>query len=56
MCIGTQLATMEVKAFFHDLLRRCRFRLTHDYDAHHTASPLGIVSGDVELTLEPLGR
>ncbi len=55
VCIGTQLATMEVKAFFHDLLRRCRFRLTHDYDAHHTASPLGIVSGDVELTLEPLG-
>jgi hypothetical protein len=47
---------MEVKAFFHDLLRRCRFRLTQDYDAHPTASPLGTVSGDVALTLEPIGR
>lgn len=25
-------------------------------DAHHTASPLGTVSGDVALTLEPLDR
>jgi cytochrome P450 len=55
VCIGMQLATMEVKAFWHDLLRRCRFRLTKDYDGHHTASPLGTVSGKVELTLDPIG-
>lgn len=54
VCIGAQLATMEVKAYWHDFLRRCRFRLKEDYDARHTASPLGTVSGKVELILEPL--
>jgi cytochrome P450 len=56
VCIGAQLATMEVKAYWHDLLRRCRFRLTKDYDARHSTSPLGTASGKVELTLEPLRR
>ncbi len=54
VCIGMQLSTMEVKAFWHDLLRRCRFRLTKDYRGHHIAAPLGTISGDVALTLEPL--
>jgi cytochrome P450 len=54
VCIGMQLATMEVKAFWHDLLRRKRFRLTKDYEAGHTTAPLGSVSGDVHLTFEPL--
>jgi cytochrome P450 len=53
-CIGMQLASMEVKAYWHDLLRRCRIRLTKDYEAVHTTGPLGTVSGDVALTLEPL--
>ena len=55
VCIGMQLATMEVKAFWHDLLRRCRIRLTRDHEAHHVIAPLGTVSGDVALTLTPLG-
>lgn len=49
-----QLANIEVKAFWHDLLRRCRVRLTKHYEAHHVAAPLGTVTGDVGLTLTPL--
>lgn len=51
-CVGMQLANMEVKSFWHELLTRCRFRLTKDYEARHTHTPLGCVSGDVALTLE----
>lgn len=54
VCIGMQLATMEVKAFWQDLLRRCRVRLAPDYEAHSVATPLGSISGDVRLALEPL--
>lgn len=54
VCIGMQLATMEVKAYWHDLLRRARVRLDKPYEARHTAAPMGIVSGDVRLRLEPL--
>jgi hypothetical protein len=45
---------MEMKAFWHRLLRSCRFRLTRDYEARHTFTPMGIVSGPVALTLEAL--
>ena len=44
-----------MKAFWHDLLRRCHIRLTRDHEAHHVIAPLGTVSGDVALTLTPLG-
>lgn len=54
-CVGMQLANMEMKLFWHRLLSRSRVRLTRDYDAHHTFTPFGVVSGDVALTLEPLG-
>jgi cytochrome P450 len=54
-CIGLHLATVEAKAFWHAMLTRCRFRLARDYVARHTYVPLGIVSGDVKLVLEPLG-
>jgi cytochrome P450 len=53
-CIGTQLATVEVKAFWHTMLTSCRFRLARDYEARHTYTPMGSVSGDVELLVEPL--
>ena len=52
-CIGAQLSTMEAKAFWHGLLRRARIRLARPYVARHTLSPLGGVSGDVELIVEP---
>jgi cytochrome P450 len=54
-CIGAQLANLEVKAFWHTMLTRCRFRLEPDYDAHHRHMPLGIVSGDVAIRVERLG-
>jgi cytochrome P450 len=53
-CVGMQLANMEMKLFWHRLLTTCRLRLAPDYEARHTFSPLGIVSGKVRLTLEPL--
>jgi cytochrome P450 len=53
-CVGLQLANMEMKLFWHRLLTACRFRLTRDYEARHTFTPMGIVSGDVALTLEAL--
>jgi cytochrome P450 len=55
VCIGAQLATMEVKAYWHDLLRRCRVRLASDEERGHSAAPLGIIAGPVDLVLEPLG-
>jgi cytochrome P450 len=51
-CIGAQLANLEVKAFWHTMLTRCRFRLEPDYDGHHQHMPLGIVSGDVRIRVE----
>jgi cytochrome P450 len=52
-CIGAQLSTMEAKAFWHTLLSRARFRLARQYAARHQLTPLGCVSGDVELIVEP---
>jgi cytochrome P450 len=54
-CIGTYLANIEAKAFWHSMLTRCRFRLERDYEARHTFVPLGIVSGDVRMVVEPVG-
>jgi cytochrome P450 len=51
-CVGMQLANMEMKLFWHRMLSSCRFRLARDYEARHTFTPLGMVSGDVGLTLE----
>jgi cytochrome P450 len=53
-CVGAQLAGVEVKTFWHALLTRCRMRLANDYEARHCYTPIGIVSGDVELILEPV--
>jgi cytochrome P450 len=52
-CIGAQLSTLEAKAFWHAMLRKCRFELRRPYDARHELVPLGIVSGDVGLALHP---
>ncbi len=51
-CIGTHLANVEVRAFWHTMLTRARFSLKRDYEAHHAYDPLGMVSGDVELVVE----
>jgi len=53
-CVGMQLANMEMKQFWHRMLRACRFRLEPDYEGCHTFAPFGIVSGKVRLALEPL--
>lgn len=53
-CIGMHLAGVEALAFLHALVTRCRFRLAHDYEAHHTFTPIGIVSGQVDLAVESL--
>jgi cytochrome P450 len=53
-CIGAQLATLEAKAFLSVLLTRCRFRLERPYVGHHVLNPLGNVTGDVALVLEPI--
>ena len=53
-CIGMHLASVEAKAFCHALLTRCRFRLEKDYTGHHVYTPLGVVSGDVRLRIEPI--
>jgi cytochrome P450 len=53
-CIGNQLATMEMKLLFHRLLTSSRFSLAKDYEARHTFTPMGCVSGKVELRLAPL--
>jgi cytochrome P450 len=54
-CIGAQLANLEVKAFWHTMLTRCRFRLEPDYEGHHRHMPLGVVSGDVAIRVERAG-
>ncbi|HEY1954726.1 MAG TPA: cytochrome P450 [Polyangiaceae bacterium] len=53
-CVGMQLANVEMKLFWHRMLTSCRFRLARDYEARHTFSPLGTVSGDVRLGLSRL--
>ena len=53
-CVGMQVANMEVKQFWHRMLRTCRLRLETDYDGRHAFAPFGIVSGDVRLKLEKL--
>lgn len=53
-CVGTQLAGFEMKLLFHKLLTSCRFSLAKDYDARHTFTPMGMVSGKVALRLERL--
>lgn len=50
-CIGAQLSTLEAKAFWQVMLTRCRFELAKPYRAAHHLKPLGVVSGDVALTL-----
>ncbi|HEY3815820.1 MAG TPA: cytochrome P450 [Polyangiaceae bacterium] len=52
-CIGMQLATAQALSFWHAMLTRCRFSLAPGYDAHHTFSPMGMVSGDVRLAVKP---
>jgi cytochrome P450 len=51
-CVGAQLAGVEVKTFWHALLTRCRIRLARDYEARHRYTPIGIVSGDVDVVFE----
>jgi cytochrome P450 len=52
-CIGAQLSTMEAKAFWFSFLRRARIRLARSYKARHQFRPVGTVSGDVDLIVEP---
>jgi cytochrome P450 len=52
-CLGLQLASVQIKVFWHALLTQCRIRLARDYRARHGFSPVGSVSGDVKLVLEP---
>jgi cytochrome P450 len=51
-CIGQQLSTLEAKAFWATMLSRCSFRLARDYTPRHTYTPMGMVSGDVDLVVE----
>jgi cytochrome P450 len=53
-CIGTQLAGFEMKMLFHKMLTTCKWSLAKDYEANHTFTPMGSVSGSVALRLEPL--
>lgn len=51
-CIGAQLAEVEAKVFFHQLLSKVRFRLAEERKVRHQFRPLGQVSGPVPLVLE----
>lgn len=51
-CIGAQLSALEAKAFWHAFSSRARFRLAQPYQARHEFTPLGMVSGNVELIVE----
>jgi cytochrome P450 len=51
-CIGAQLAEVEAKVFFHQLLSKVRFRLADDQKVRHQFRPLGQVSGPVRLVFE----
>ena len=51
-CIGMQLANMEMKIFWHRLLGATKsIRLEPDYEARHTFTPMGMVSGPVKLAI-----
>jgi cytochrome P450 len=52
-CIGAPLATLEATVFWHAFLSRARIRLAKPYTARHKFLPLGVVSGAVDLTVEP---
>ncbi len=54
VCIGAMLSTMEAVALWRAVLRRHRIRLAAPYRARHHFRPLGVVSGDVALRLEPI--
>ncbi len=54
LCVGQLLATLEATIFWHQMLARCRFRLARPYEAKHQMSPLGTVSGKVDLIVEPV--
>ncbi len=53
-CIGAQLASLEAKAFWHAFLTRASFRLSKPYTARHELKPIGMVSGRVELYVDPV--
>jgi cytochrome P450 len=53
-CVGMQLAGIEAKLLWHALLSRCRFELAEPYQAEHTYTPLGCVSGKVALKFRAL--
>ena len=52
-CIGSQLSALEAKAFWYQFLRKARIRLAEPYEARHECRPLGMVSGNVSLVVEP---
>ncbi|HKP64787.1 MAG TPA: cytochrome P450 [Polyangiales bacterium] len=52
-CIGMQLANLESKVFWRALLSRASIRLAKPYRARHQFAPLGSVSGEVDLVLQP---
>jgi cytochrome P450 len=53
-CIGSQLSALEAKAFWFQFLRKARIRLARPYKAQHEYRPIGMVSGDVSLVVEPV--
>ncbi|NTG51719.1 cytochrome P450 [Agrobacterium rhizogenes] len=53
-CIGAQLSSIEMKLLCIAILKRYRIELENPYVAKHQLSPLGSVSGDVELKLSRL--
>ena len=52
VCLGMQLANFEAKLFWQMLLSRARLRLARNYEARHTITPIGSVSGSVDLVIE----
>jgi cytochrome P450 len=52
-CIGAVLSTLEAKLFWSRLLPRARLSLQQDYVARHQYRPLGVVSGDVRVVIQP---
>jgi cytochrome P450 len=51
-CLGIQLSTLLSKLLFSRLIARCRWSLSPDYVASHRYTPLGTVSGSVDLRLD----
>jgi cytochrome P450 len=54
VCVGNLLSKLEATLFWQRMLARCRFRLARPYEAAHQMSPLGTVSGPVDLVVEAL--